>query len=179
MKDTPGLLGLDPAFEITPESLTKLVETIAAKPAEASRTLIMIRRAPFPPGLSVSTLQAEIPKKEAKQDDGSDPVQRMSPNDIFRNLIQALNDENTPANAEGMIQMDLSTSENERRSATWWLAGGKAELKKNEEEEASPFDTLAELKKSDDNCYLRIQTLTRADAKALTEASESSILPDP
>lgn len=174
-KDVPANSEIDVGFEVTKESIEKSVQRLAEDFNARSRLMVSISNAAFPPGLRVAASKIEMPTKKPEESNGeeADPFSANSeslhsPRSLFRNILNDFKSSDFPQEASGVVFASISGSD--RGSSSFWrIINGKPVMKKSDEDPKDVLTALAETPGDDDQLYLQIQILSRADAEVLNK----------
>ena len=175
-KDIKGAAGIDIGFTLSTESLEQLVQSLAADPAQHSRTMLMIYPANFPPGLQVTAMV--FPPVTPTSEDEAEEEERITSHrpppthQVFSELAEALGN-HAPASA--VIQASVQ-SQGQPSETMWWIENGKAvraEINKEDSDESDFSEQLKTLLESPATRFrLQIQILTRADAETFPNEND-------
>jgi hypothetical protein len=178
-KDVKGAGNIDVGFKLSPESLTRHIESIAPDIEKHSRTVIMISPAYFGPGLEILATVVPVPEEkandEAKGEDEEDDSASAARywQQYFSRTAKMLE---THQEADGMVFVQL---QGENQSQEFWsIQKGKATLQAADPDDNSdPESVSTALKaileaKGPQRFRIQIQILSRADAAKFSNSND-------
>lgn len=187
-QDVKGAANIEVGFNVTPAGITQHIEALAPQIDKHSRADVSIHPADFGPGLQVFARVFPLPEPKTKpapdQSESDDDESFDSyPQRAFALAIRLLKDHDTAA---AIAIATLQGEDSYPQEAVWLIANGKATLyqpdpQDSDDERATFAATLTKMldPKAPARFSIRLQFLSRADAKRFTPPSEDEeALPD-
>ena len=169
--DMPNLGGIAVGFEVNEASLKTSIEQMAGNLAEKSRSIQVMSRSSFPPGLNVLVTKVELSKKAIAEDEAEDDSWAASsnlPERFFQNVMSVLDSAKSRPEVSGAILLSLS-GRRTNINKSWLVIDGKAVPNETGETSEDLAATLTKVFADQNSFYLQIQTLSRADADAISK----------
>jgi len=173
LADTPGVADIDVGFEVTEGSLQSHIQHLATALDEHSRSVVIIGRATFPPGLQVLAKKFEFPQAQPQADEDRDPFAEDpnyygSPKQVFSNVLNDFKTMEPGTKMVGAVHLSLSDNRNQIQRS-WKINDGKAVLTESNKGSGDLKAAFAKLLADRELFHLQIQILSRADAELLAD----------